>query len=96
MIRCEVKSTHVETKSGTSSKTGRPYSIREQDGYVTLPNGETRKVAIGLESNDAPLDAGSYEPMPSAYYVTKYGELAISTRKRHWQRVESAASRKVA
>lgn len=91
MIRINVREDNISTKSGVSRKTGKPYSIAEQPAFVTLPNGETRRITLSHEDGDAPLPVGHYEPKPSAYWVGDFGALSISTRARHWQPVAEAA-----
>ena len=95
MIRIEIRSPEVTVKSGVATRTGKPYSIREQYGLVTLPTGEVRRVAISLEANDEPMAPGTYEPQESAFYVGGFDALSISMRKRHWRRADAAAVRKV-
>lgn len=87
----------VDTKSGVSKKTGMPYAIPEQVAFLTLPNGERRRITLQHESaNDAPLPPGNYEPRPAAVYVDKFGGISISTRAKHWvQSAAVAAVRKV-
>lgn len=93
MIRCTVNEEKIDTKRGTSRKTGKEYRIDEQQAFVTLPNGETRRITLSHEEGDAPLSKGEYEPKPSAYWVGDFGALSISTRAKHWQRVEAPAAR---
>lgn len=80
-----VREAKIDTKQGVSRKTGRPYSINEQSAFVTLPNGETRRITLQHEDGDAPLAAGDYIPKDSAYWVGDFGALSISTRAKHWQ-----------
>lgn len=90
-LSISIRDTKIETKTGTSRKTGKPYSIHEQAGYVTLPNGETRRVVLQHEEGDAPLAPGQYEPKPSAYWVGDFGALSISTRAKHWEPIKPAS-----
>lgn len=83
-ITVTVREAKIDTKSGTSRRTGRPYSINEQPAFVTLPNGETRRITLSLEDGDAPLQPGDYMPKDSAYWVGDFGALSISTRAKHW------------
>ena len=45
-LSIEVREGNIQAKHGTSRKTGKPYSIYEQTGLVSLPTGETRKVTL--------------------------------------------------
>lgn len=92
----DVRDAKIETKNGTSRKTGKPYSIHEQPAYVTLPNGETRRVVLQHEDGDPPLIVGNYQPKASAYWVGDFGALSISTRAKHWERVEAKTATKAA
>lgn len=90
MIRITVKEAKIETKTGVSRKTGKEYRIDEQPAFVTLPNGETRRVTLSHEDGDKPLPVGEYEPAPSAFWVGDFGALSISTRAKHWQAANGA------
>ena len=87
-----VREAAIDPKHGTSRKTGRPYSIYEQGAYVTLPNGETRRVVLQHEEGDQALPVGQYQPKASAYWVGDFGALSISTRAKHWEPVKAAAA----
>lgn len=85
----------IDTKHGTSRKTGKPYSISEQAGMVSLPSGEVRRVVLQHEEGDAPLQPGSYQPKQSAYWVGDFGALSISTRAKHWEPAAGQKARAV-
>lgn len=83
-------------KNGVSKRTGQPYSINEQPAIVSLPNGERRRITMGLENGDVSgLAPGEYEPGPSAGFVGDFGALAVSTKAKHWQPVAGVPLRKV-
>lgn len=90
MLRVEIRSTETITKSGTAKASGRPYTIIEQHGLVSLPDGQTRRVVLSLEANEAPLQPGVYEPKAAAFYVGRFDDLAISMRAKHWQPAQAA------
>lgn len=83
MILATVSSTEVQTKSGNSTRTGKPYSIREQTVMLAMPNGELRQHSLSLEANEPPLEKGKYQPGPRAVYLDKFN-LVISSRARDW------------
>lgn len=93
MFKMTIEKETILTKSGISRRTGREYSIPEQNAFVELPNGERRAVTIQHEVGDQPLKAGQYEPKDSAGYVGRFGTLEVSTRARHWQPVSASAKR---
>lgn len=92
-LQVNVREAKIDTKNGVSRKTGKPYSIHEQPAYVTLPNGETRRITLQHEDGDPPLLIGDYQPKPSAYWVGDFGALSISTRAKHWEPVASATKK---
>jgi len=83
MIKIEVESTEIKTKSGQSAKTGKNYSIREQDAWAFLadPDGKPQKhpvaMKITLEDNQAPYPVGAYVLQASSVYVADFGRLSI-------------------
>ncbi|MBD9368384.1 single-stranded DNA-binding protein [Xanthomonas sp. XNM01] len=83
-ISISVREQKINVKTGTSRKTGRPYTISEQEAFVTLPNGERRRITLQHEDGDAALPVGDYVPKDSAYWVGDFGALSISTRAKHW------------
>lgn len=96
MFTVLITSATIETKSGTSRKTGRPYRMDFQPATVELPNGERRNIELQHDEGDAPLPAGTYQPKRSAGYVDKDRKLIVSTRARSWEPVEAAKSVKAA
>lgn len=83
MIKIEIESTQVNVKSGQSAKTGKNYSIREQEAwaYLTDSDGKTQKhptaMKITLEDNQAPFSVGAYVLQSSSIYVADFGRLSI-------------------
>lgn len=86
----------IRNNSGTSRRTGKPYSINFQPALVELPSGERRKVELQHEDGDAPLAPGQYQPKAGAGYVDKDGKLIVSTRARHWEPVVAKPAAKAA
>lgn len=89
-LTIEVRDAKIETKSGVSRKTGKPYTINEQPAFVSLPTGETRRVVLQHDDGDKALDVGRYVPKSTAYWVGDFGALSISTRAKHWEPVAAA------
>lgn len=76
-MRFEIKAgSQPNVKSGTSTKTGQAYSIREQEAWLSL-NGELRRVNVRLGREQAAYPPGSYVLDESSFTVGKYGDLAI-------------------
>ena len=89
MLKVEVVTMVVDTKSGISAKTGKPYSIREQEAWAFFfsrdgkPNPHPTKIKLTLDDDqkDAyPL--GLYHIDPSSLYPDRFGQLAIRARLR--------------
>lgn len=77
-LMIEITSTQVKSRSGTSARTGNPYSMREQFGYLhQVGQPYPTKIKIPLEDNQAPYFAGNYDLSPDSYYVDKYDAIAI-------------------
>ncbi len=90
MLKIEIKSEELNIKSGTSN--GRPYEIREQEGYwhqdgKPYPVG----IKINLGQNDAPYKAGFYKVLPDSFYVGKYGELRVGKLQLESVRAQAVA-----
>lgn len=86
-----VREARIDTKEGIGRRTGKPYRIDEQPAFVTLPNGETRRINLSHEEGDAPLPVGDYRPKPSAYWVGDFGALSVSNRAKHWEPAKAAS-----
>lgn len=84
MIKIEIKSAEIRTKSGVAAKTGKPYSIREQDGWAfTLgrdgkPNAYPVKLSLSLRDEQQPYQPGVYTLCPSSLYTNRFDQLEIS------------------
>ena len=72
-MKLVVESTHIDVRSGVSTRTGQPYSMPEQSARLYMPNGEVRVVMVGVEP-DQPLAVGEYAPKDSAWFLDKYNE----------------------
>ena len=84
MIKIEIRSAEVKTKSGIAAKTGKPYSIREQSGYAFTvgrdgqPNAYPVPLSISLQQDQAPYAPGVYTLAPSSVYTNRFDQLEIS------------------
>lgn len=81
MIRIEVKSTETSQKAGTSKKSGKGYSFKEQSAWAHLP-GKPYPVEIKLTLNDneQPHALGTYTLGADSLYVDGFGSLAVKPR----------------
>lgn len=83
MIRIEVKSTEVTTRSGTSQRTGQPWTIRSQEGYAYTfdQTGKVRpypeRISLQLDDNQLPFPIGNYDLSLASIYVGDFGRLMM-------------------
>ena len=88
MLRVEITTVLVDVKNGTSAKTGKPYSIREQEGWMFCydrnghPYPHPQKVKLTLDDDQQPYQPGNYLLCPSSIYVDRFGQPAIRARLR--------------
>lgn len=76
-MKIEVKSTDVETRTGTS-KAGKAYSIRNQSAYWhKVGEAYPFKITIGLEDGQEAYIPGFYILGESSYKVGRFGDLEI-------------------
>lgn len=81
-IVVEVLSTDVTTKSGVSARNQKPYSIREQVGYVQFPGKPyPQEIKFALEEGAGAYPQGRYEVHPDSFYVDNFGGLKIGRLK---------------
>lgn len=78
MIRIDIESTEVRTKSGISQRTSKPYSIREQTAHY-FRQGEKYpdRITVTLGDGQPPYAVGTYTLHPSSYFVNRYGQLQV-------------------
>lgn len=83
MIRIEIETAEVMTKSGVAAATGKPYTIREQNAWAYLvgqdgkPNKHPEAMKITLERDQPPYAVGAYTLDSGALYVAQFGKLSI-------------------
>jgi hypothetical protein len=85
-IIIDVNSTKTHTRRGTSAKTGKPYEMTIQRGFllsVDQITGEVSPVAIDLpiDRDSFPYEAGRYTLDASSVKVSEYGSLMIGRLK---------------
>lgn len=60
MLKIKVVDTELETRSGTSSRTGKPFNFIQQTNIFVEINGETRRFPQIIEDGKQPYAVGSY------------------------------------
>lgn len=96
-IFIDVNSTKTNTRRGTSAKTGKPYEMTTQRGFLHSLDpitGDVTPVAIDLPiDRDAfPYEAGRYTLDSSSIKVNQYGSLEIGRIKLLPVKVAAAAA----
>lgn len=82
-IKIEVASASFETRSGVSARTGKPYSMKEQEAfaYTVSRDGELSKypqrIKITLNDNQGPYPVGFYTVAPESFYVDRFDSLTL-------------------
>lgn len=85
-IKIEVKSAEVVPKNGVSQKTGKPFSIREQEawGHFTDPKGQPhpypQRVRLTLDDNQPPYAPGVYTLSPASFYPDRFGQIVCRAK----------------
>lgn len=88
MLKIQIDTTIVDHKNGTSAKTGKPYSIREQEAWAFLfdrsgkPHPHPTKIRLTLDDDQQPYAVGNYTLCPSSIYVDRFNQIAIRARLR--------------
>lgn len=77
-IMIEITSDATRTRSGTSGRTGRDYSIEEQDAWLHKPGqAYPDRICITLEKGQVPYRPGNYNLAAESFYPDRYGGLAV-------------------
>lgn len=83
MLKVSITTTSIQTKSGISSKTGKPYEILEQPAWIFLIDQQGKQqpypvtFMIMLEKNQAPYALGDYVLHSSSIQAGRFGSLTI-------------------
>lgn len=83
MLKIEIKDGTVQTRSGVSAKTGKPYNIREQEAYAYVAGRDGKpapypvRISIALSDEGPGYNPGTYHLDPACIYVDRFGGLAI-------------------
>lgn len=82
-IKIEVKEEKAATKSGVSAKTGKAYSIREQEAWAYTCGRDGKpypypvRINITLNDDQQPYPAGAYTISPASFYANRFNNLEI-------------------
>lgn len=98
MLKIQVEALMVEAKNGTSAKTGKPYSIREQEAWAYTfdrdgkPHPHPQRIRLTLDDDQKPYEVGTYQLDAASIYVDRFGQIAIRARLRSVQPALSKAA----
>lgn len=89
MLKITVETMVIDQKSGVAAKTGKPYSIREQEAWMygigrdgkQQPHPQKIKLTLDDDQKD-PYPLGTYTLDPASLYVDRFGQIAIRARLR--------------
>lgn len=89
MLNVTVETTAINVKNGTSAKTGKPYSIREQEAWVQTygkdgkPHPHPQRFKLTLDDDQpGPYECGAYILDPASIYIDRFGQIAIRAKLR--------------
>ncbi len=68
----------LDHKSGVSAKSGKPYNIYEQTGYLHQEGSRfPLQFKLSLEQGMPPYNAGVYEIAGESLYINQFGSLSL-------------------
>lgn len=97
MFKVNIASTAVNVKQGISQRTKKPYSMREQIGWIYMydqqgkPNPHPQSITIILDGDDAPYPVGDYLLTPSSFYVGSFGSIKVRPKLEPVKKLSAAA-----
>lgn len=98
MLKVSITTVAIQTKSGVSNKTGKPYEIREQPAWIWLhdeqgkPQPHPVTFMLMLEKNQAPYAMGDYVLTPGSIRSGRFGSLQIKPELRKVEQAVKAAA----
>lgn len=87
MNRVEITSANIQTRSGISQRTGKPYTMREQTAWMTTyddfgkANPYPAEIKLTLGDEQEPYAVGAYTMHPGSIYVGRFGSPEIRIRQ---------------
>ena len=80
MLRIEIKDPTAKTRSGTSGRTGKAYSMREQTAWVHMGKAYPVETRITLGDEQEAFAVGEYTLTPECFRLNRYGDLECDLR----------------
>lgn len=96
-MKIEIRDTDVKVKSGTSARTGKDYSIREQEAWAHLDDKPyPSRVVVTVDDDAPPYEPGYYDVAPQSFFVGRFDQMMFRLRLERATRtdLESAKYRK--
>lgn len=79
-MKIMIDSISVKTKSGTSQRTQKPYSIREQEAWLDTGKRFPAPIKLNLDNDQAPWPVGEYTVNDDeSHYADKFGTFSASS-----------------
>lgn len=97
MFKVNIASTAVNVKAGISTRTNKPFSMREQIGWIYMfdqqgkPNPHPQSITLILDGNDAPYPVGDYLLAPESFYVGAFGSIKVRPKLEPVKKLAAAA-----
>jgi len=79
MLKVQIKDASVDTFM-VNGKSGQ-FESKNQNAWVELPSGETRKVRVRVQKGAQPYAVGVYTISDESFGVGKYGDLQVDSLK---------------
>jgi len=76
----EITDNHAKPISGTSKKTGEPYSFSIQTAYLHNGDHYPTKFEIVIDSTKSPYQTGFYDLASDSVYINRLGKLDVSPK----------------
>lgn len=98
MIKIEIPNAVAVNKQVTSHKTGKDYTISEQEGWAYFHDREGRlnphpsRVRITLDRDQQPYPVGNYTLSPESLYADQWGQICVRPRLRLIPQAQKAAA----
>jgi hypothetical protein len=80
-MRIEIKSMQVAEKRGNAARTGKPYVIREQKGWMETGKDYPSEVTISLQDDQVAFAPGFYQLTPACFWVGRFGVVNVDLSK---------------
>lgn len=77
-IVVEIENSQITTRSGTSERTGKPYTIREQQALM-FRDGERypERIKVTLDEGTSAYQPGRYSLSDASFSVSRFGAIQV-------------------